>query len=136
LGEHSRSQTLAFLVGKKSEVGLEAGGQIVQGAVRRSDEAVEVGELEEAGELTQTAGVVEVEDKEQGEDEAALEAFSRCRTEEGDELGVEPVGTVLSEPVAEGGSWDAVAACVLPLGEVVGVGEVVEGSSEVVALPA
>jgi hypothetical protein len=135
-GEHLAGQQAALLPGEGGQESLQAQAEGVQGAVGGGDEAVQPGQAEELAQQAQAAGALEVEGQEQGQDEPALEAFAGGTAEEGNEFGVGAGGVVAAEPVAQGGARDAVAAGVLPLGEALGLGEVVAGAAGVGALTA
>ena len=92
-------------------------------------------------ERRQTAGSAELEDEEQGEDEAAQEALPDAGAEEdedfGFEVGVEiALDASVAEPGAEGGARDVVVAGVLALRAVVGVVEGIERLGDGGAVPA
>src|SRR5205823_4638675 len=100
------------------------------------DEVAQAGQRKELAEQTQAAGTLEVEDQEQGQDEEALEAFPGGTAQEGNELGIEAVGGLLAEPVAQGGAGNALLRRVLSVRAAVGVAEVVHGPGGVRATPA
>ncbi len=85
-----------LLVGEGAESFLQAQTQGMQGAIRRGDEAVQVGQAEEGGQQAETAGPLKVEDEEESQDETTQQVLSSSRAEESDELGVKPLGVVLA----------------------------------------
>src|SRR6185437_3869446 len=96
-----------------------------------------LGEAEEEGDEAQASSALEAEDEEEGQEEAAQEGAASGGAEEGDEIGLDAVGVVPAQSVAQGGARDALLAGVRALGGgAVGVLEVVEGAGDRLAVPA
>jgi hypothetical protein len=117
-----------LLVSEEAEILLESCGQGLLGTVGGSDEAIELGELEEPPQQPQSSVSGLVEEEMQCQEESSEEAFASGTSEESDQLGFEVIARVVVQPVLERGTWDAVASCELSLG-VVGSERVEEGSS-------
>jgi hypothetical protein len=88
-----------------------------QGAGGGSDEAIEAGELQEAGNGAEAAGVGLVKDQQQGQDARAKEVLASGAVEESLEGGVEVWARWLVEVVVEGGDRDAGLLRELALGQ-------------------
>lgn len=109
----------------------------MQSAVGGGDEAVELAQAKEKAKGTQAAATAEEEDEEQGEDDAAQEGEAGRGPQEGDEMRIETIGVRLAEPGTKGGARDVVFPGEVALrSRVIGMGEVVEDTGDVLVVPA
>jgi hypothetical protein len=99
---HASAQTLLLLVGIGDQSILQADGQGLLGAQGRSNEAVQLGQSQEATQGPQSSVTSEVEDQMQGGDQAAEKAIAGGALQEGDEFGFEAEMLRSVQPIAQG----------------------------------
>ena len=134
---HAWDQPLAFFLCEEVEVVLQPEIHVIESAVGGANKGVELDEFEERTNRAEATGVFVMEDKEQSEDESAQEGIADGAAEKPDQVGIEMVGKVLAEPIAEGGARNAMLLGIVTLrnGRIRGVGEVGMGGGGVDPIP-
>jgi hypothetical protein len=126
LAGHASRQTPPFFLAETDEVVLQVLVEGVQSTVGGPDEVVELDQLQEVADGVNAAGIVMMEDEERSENQASQECLAGGTAEEGDEILVQVFGMLLTQPVAQSGTRDAMFLGVgaLRAGRVQRVGEV------------
>ena len=124
-----------FRIAEGDEVGLELDRERMQGTTRGSDETVESCLLQKSADEADASSALEMKSEKGSQNDTVQVGFANGGAKEGDEIRLEVGGVVPTQPVAEGGAWDAMLGGILPLGRGIGMTEVVMGRGGISTRP-
>ena len=116
-----------FLITEGGEVGFELSNERMQSPTRRGDEAVEFCLFQKSADVAEAATALEMKSRKGSQNDMTQVVFADGGAKEGSEAGIDLVGVVPTQPVAEGGARDTKFGGILPLGRVIGKAEVIMG---------